>query len=264
MSSMLAEQRRRQILAMLDQQKGVRVRTLAHRFEVTEETIRRDLDALEADGKLKRSHGGAVPLDAEGRELPHWARERVLMAEKRALARAAVERVREGDTLVLDPSSTVLHVAQQLPDIPLTVITNSLQVGLALAERRHIRLILSGGALSHPSLSLVGPKADETLRSYHADRVFMSCRGLDAEWGVSDPNEQQVIIRQAMLAISDHAYLLLDHSKIGRRALARIAGVEAFDEIFVDDAASESDCDFMARHAVRLNRVSVPVTRAKD
>lgn len=252
---MLAAERHREILAVLAEKGGVRVTELAQQFDVTEETIRRDLDKLEADGKLLRSHGGAVAqIEAEA---PHWQREYVNAREKEAIAREASKWVEPGDTLILDASSTSWFLAQRLPEVPLTVITNSLHVALALGERALCKVISPGGTLAPVSLSFVGSETQLALRRYHARRVFLSCRGFDIHRGASDISEEQAMVRRVMMEIADECTLLVDGSKLGQRALSIIAPPTAFTRIITDEKADPELCQSIEQLGVSLTRVSI-------
>jgi DeoR/GlpR family transcriptional regulator of sugar metabolism len=231
---MLAKERQREILNLLEAEGSIRVAELAREFKVTEETIRRDLDLMESEGKLQRSHGGAVPIENNSLEMPHWQREAANVAEKRAIGEEAAGRVSEGDTIMLDASSTAWFMAQCIVDMPLTVLTNAVQVAQALARHRHIRLICTGGAMSRASLSFQGPIAEATLDQFHVDKLFLSCRGLDPERGISDDNDVHAVLKRKMVEIAEHKTLMLDHSKFGKNALTRIARIEQFDALITD------------------------------
>jgi DeoR/GlpR family transcriptional regulator of sugar metabolism len=240
---MLAIERQHEILTLLDSQGSIRVGKLAKRFEVTEETIRRDLHLLQDQGKLQRSHGGAVPVDLGSREIPHWQREAENVEEKRAIGKEAASRVEEGDTILLDASSTAWFMAQYLEDISVTVLTNAVQVAMALARHQNIRIIHTGGTLSRASLSFQGPIAERTLDEFHVDKLFLSCRGLDAARGLSDANDVHAVLKRKMVAIADRKILMLDHSKFGKRALTLIATLDAFDELITDTQADQAMLD---------------------
>jgi DeoR/GlpR family transcriptional regulator of sugar metabolism len=252
---MLALERHRAILELLNEQGGARVADLALRFDVTEETIRRDLDKLEADGKLVRSHGGAVV--AREREAPHWQREYVNTQEKDAIAREASKLVVEGDTILLDASSSSWFLAQRLPAVPLVVITNSLYIALALGERPHCKVISPGGTLAPVSMSFVGSETQAMLRRYHARRVFLSCRGFDAQRGASDVSEEQAMVRRVMMEIADECNLLVDGSKLGQRALSIIAPPTAFRRIITDGHADPEMCRAIEQTGLPLIRADV-------
>lgn len=255
---MLALQRQREILKMAERDGAVRVTDLAQRFSVTEETIRRDLTMMENAGRLKRSHGGAVLAQSERREMPHRQREIICRDEKIAIAREAVKRVNEGDTILMDASTSVLFMAHELPDRPLTVVTNSVLVVLALAEREHIRLLSVGGSFSPVSMSFLGPLAEKSFQEYHVNKLFFSCRGVDVQRGLSDPGEATAQLKQQMMKIADERILLADHGKFGVRALAVIAGLDTLSEIITDAEADEEMGEAVHAQGPRLTRVDMP------
>jgi len=252
---MLALERQREIVAVLTERGSARVAELARQFDVTEETIRRDLEKLEAEHKLVRSHGGAVT--ASEPETPHWQREFVNQPQKEALAREAVKLVEEGDILMLDASSSCWFLARRLPDIPLTIITNSLHTCMALAGREHFRVICPGGTLVETSMSFVGAETQHALRRYHAGKFFMSCRGLDLLRGASDLSEEQAMVRRMMLEGSDHHVLLVDSTKLQTRALSIIAPIAAFHHLITDDAADAETCAAFQQAGLQVTRVAV-------
>jgi DeoR/GlpR family transcriptional regulator of sugar metabolism len=231
---MLAAERHRAILNLLQRGGSVRVADLARSFQVAEETIRRDLERLEAEGRLQRSHGGAVTLDTHGREIPFTERELKSQAEKAAIGQAAALKIREGDTLFIDASSTALALACALPDTRLTVLTNALKVALELSSRPHVRVIGMGGLLASESLSFVGPLTEKLLPDYHVDKFFFSCKGVDFERGISESNEMQGALKHKLLAIASERYLLADHAKFGIRGLTRFAELADLTEIVTD------------------------------
>lgn len=234
---MLVAERHRAIVTLVTEKGSARVTELARQYGVTEETIRRDLERLEGEGRLLRSHGGAVALvDAPG-ERHYSERERANVREKIAIARHAVGLIREGDTVVLDASTTVLQIARLLPDLDLTVLTNGMQAALTLADRPRIRVICTGGALSPASLSFAGPQAEETLLAYHVHKAFFSCTGVDLEFGLSDINERQAMLKLRMMLIAERSYLLADSSKFGIKSLRRFARIDEIGELITDSGA---------------------------
>jgi len=245
---MLIAERQRSIITMVTEGGSARVTDLAKHFGVTEETIRRDLEKLESEGKLLRSHGGAVaPVVASG-ERHYTERQVANTREKSAIARLAVQLIEEGDTVVLDASSTVLHLARLLPDIDVTVLTNSIQVALALADRPRVRVVGTGGTLSSASLSFAGPQAEESLEKYYVNKAFLSCTGVDLEFGLSDINERQALLKVKMMDIAARTYLLADHSKFGAKSLRRFSRIEDVDEI-ITDSSVDADTLEMIRQA---------------
>jgi DeoR/GlpR family transcriptional regulator of sugar metabolism len=231
---MLIAERHREILTILQRDGSVRVTELAKTFQVTEETVRRDLEKLEIDGRLQRSHGGAVSLGTNGREIPFTDREARQQAEKKAIAHAAALRVQPGDTIFIDASSTALSFARVLPDTHLTVLTNAVKVALELSSRPHIRVISTGGLLAPESLSFVGPLTEKLLADYHVDKLFFSCKGVDYERGISESNELQGALKNKLLSMSGERFLLADHTKFGVRGLTKFADLSDLTELITD------------------------------
>jgi len=236
---MLVVERQREIVALVDRERSVRVTSLARLFQVTEETIRRDLEKLEAEGKLLRSHGGAVSRSG-GHELSYAERELSFFAEKTAIAREAVKLVEEGDTILIDASTTAFQMARMLPDMTLTVLTNSMQVCIELTNRPRMRVVCTGGTLSPPSLSFVGFRAEQMLSEYHIHRLFFSCSGVDFEHGLSDINESQAVLKQKMMSVTDQTYLLVDKSKFGVKSLKRFGKVTDIKTIITNDSVDRT------------------------
>jgi DeoR/GlpR family transcriptional regulator of sugar metabolism len=237
---MLAIERHREILSVLGKEGSVRVTELAKRFNVTEETIRRDFGKLETQGKIVRSHGGAIMTEPEETLRPFSWREVANETEKAAIVQEAITRILPDDTILLDASTTAWHLAKRLEDIPLTVITNSLQIPIALANRNKIDVYILGGRMGKKSLSFIGPTTERQLHQYHVDKLFISCEGLDLKRGISDISENQAELRRIMISCADKKYLLVDHSKFSVRSLAHICSLNIFDEIITDSNTDES------------------------
>ncbi|GKU81897.1 DeoR/GlpR family DNA-binding transcription regulator [Niallia sp. NCCP-28] len=231
---MLVAERRRKIVELVNERLSIRVTELSEIFSVTEETIRRDLEKLEQDQLLKRSHGGAVSLDKEPTEIPYMVREVTNAAEKRAIAMEAVKTIQAGEQIVLDGSTTAWYMAAELPNMPLTVITNSIKVALELSKKDQIKVISTGGMLVSNSLSFVGPLAERSLEKYHVNKLFLSCKGVDLSGGLSDANEWQALLKKQMMNIASSVILLVDSSKFGARTFAHIAELKDIDQIITD------------------------------
>ncbi len=251
---MLALQRQREILKIIEQVGAVKVTDLAGRFDVTEETIRRDLTMLEKAGRVTRSHGGAVIAQSERHEVPHGQREITNKAEKIRIAEEALKRVEKGDTILLDASSSALFLAQLLPDIPCTVVTNSILTAQTLAEHRHVRVICTGGVFTPLSMSFLGLLAEKNLREYHVNKLFFSCRGVDLERGLSDSGDATAQIKQQMLKIADERILLVDNSKFNVRALSTISDIRAVTDVITDPATDKGICESIRKLGVQVTR----------
>lgn len=242
---MLAAERYDRIVEMVNESGSMRVSELSDRCRVTEETIRRDLDRLEQAGRLKRSHGGAVSIKDDQPEIPYRVRETTHAEEKKRIAQAALAMIHPGDRILLDASTTAGYMAANMPDIPLTVLTNSIQVATELSSKDKIEVISTGGQLAQRSLSFVGPLAERSLETYHVDKLFLSCKGVHLDGGgISESNELQARLKQKMVGISDQVILLADASKFGVRAFARVTGLNAVHAVILNE---QPDGDLMKR-----------------
>ncbi|UOQ87262.1 DeoR/GlpR family DNA-binding transcription regulator [Gracilibacillus salinarum] len=238
---MLVAERHQRIVEVVNQRKSIRVSELASLFSVTDETIRRDLEKLEKEKKLARSHGGAVSIanSQDGPEIPFQEREVMYVDEKKAIAQEAVKHIVETDKILLDASTTAWYVAKNLPNIPITVLTNSVNVVLELSKKNQITVISTGGTLLPRSLSFVGPLAVSSLDLYHVNKAFLSCKGVHLEKGMSESNEQQARVKQKMIDIADTTYLLANHQKFHIRAFAHVAPIDNVQRIITDSNAPE-------------------------
>jgi DeoR/GlpR family transcriptional regulator of sugar metabolism len=238
-------ERRNHLLSLLYDKKSITVQEAAERFNVTEETIRRDLRALESQGLIIRTHGGAVLADDIKMEVSLEIREGINIEGKNIIGRLASSLVKDGDTLFLDASTSSLYVAKHLKDKKgLTVITNAERIILELAQCSDINVISTGGFLRKKSLSCVGRAAEAAVSSYHADKMFFSCKGFSPQLGATDSNEQESVIRKLMIQHSNECIFLCDHTKfhkLGYIVTAKLSDVTHFitDVILPDEWKEE-------------------------
>jgi DeoR/GlpR family transcriptional regulator of sugar metabolism len=249
---MLVAERHQKIVELVNERSSIRVTELSEIFSVTEETIRRDLEKLEKENKLQRSHGGAVSVQEEESEI-HFS-ERVItnVKEKKAIAYEAAKRIVEGDRIILDASTTAWYMAKVLPNMPLTVITNSTKVVMELSKKEKIDVISTGGRLLPKSLSYVGPLAERSLDMYHVNKTFLSCKGLHLEEGLSDSNEGQALLKKKMIERSDEVILMADSSKFGKRAFSLIVPPGEVDEIITDKEIDEVSKQVLGERNVKV------------
>ncbi|WP_434751493.1 DeoR/GlpR family DNA-binding transcription regulator [Paenibacillus amylolyticus] len=250
---MLAAERYDRIVELVNIKGSMRVSELSERCRVTEETIRRDLDRLEQAGRLRRSHGGAVSVKEDQPEIPYRIRETTQTIEKKRIADAALALIQAGDRILLDASTTAGYMAANMPDMPLTVLTNSIQVATELSNRDKIEVISTGGQLAARSLSFVGPLAERSLETYHVDKLFLSCKGVHLESGsISESNELQARLKQKMVGIADQVILLADASKFGIRAFARVTELDTVHTIITDQPLSEEQTSLCSAYHLRV------------
>jgi DeoR/GlpR family transcriptional regulator of sugar metabolism len=235
---MLPLERHRRLLGLLSEQSSIRTAELARSLGVTQETVRRDFEKLEKDGALLRTHGGAVKLESARREYSVNERSEQQAAEKKAIAQAALKLIQDGQTIFLDPSTTAQALAAILPDRPLTVITNSIQIPTLLVERPEIRVVLLGGSFRASSLSCTGMVADLAADLFRIDAAFMSCRGIDARQGLSEATEDHARLKRHLISRAKAFYLLADSSKVGVASSYFFATNDAIDIWITDTAPS--------------------------
>jgi len=237
---LMTQQRRARIVATVQRLGSVRVGELAGRFGVSEVTIRNDLVVLEREGQLVRDRGGAIAKES-GRYVTTLLRvdERSALNHdaKRRIAAAAAGRVSPGDTVLLDAGTTVVEIAPHLAGrTPLTVVTNALNVVLALNRMPDVRLLCLGGTFHGESGSTVGPIAEQALGELTVQKLFLGAQALDLEHGLTDSTVEIAQVKRAMLRAARQVILLADASKWGRAGLIKVAPLSEVDTIITDDA----------------------------
>ncbi|MBE3595762.1 MAG: DeoR/GlpR transcriptional regulator, partial [Hydrogenibacillus sp.] len=251
---MLGVERRKKIMELLLLHGNVVVSDLSKRFNVTEETIRRDLEKLEKEGQLIRTHGGAYLSEYVTKEYPIALREIAYVEEKKQIATISAELIQSGDTIMLDASTTSLFIARFLKRMrkKVTVITNALKVEMELADQEQIKLVSTGGTLRTSSLSHVGYAATRSLATYFADKAFVSCTAVHPNKGLMDSNEYEAEVRKRMLAQAEQKILVADHTKFGKTAFNLIATIDDIDMVIVDRPLSEEWRATFESHGVEV------------
>ncbi len=232
---MLALERQKKILEILNDEGAVMVSRLSQEMGVTEETVRRDLEKLEAKELLRRTHGGALPMEDGSYELSLEKRKVLNVEAKQALARRAVEEIASGDSVFLDASTTTFYMARELKNMKnVTVITNSIRVINELSGVEGIKLIAVGGMVSN-NQSLVGSFTENYIKeNYFADKIFFSSKGIGENSVILEGNEQECFIKQSMIKNSRIRYYLCDKSKVGKVGYMRLSSFEEIDYLITD------------------------------
>jgi DeoR family fructose operon transcriptional repressor len=233
---MYAEQRQQRIVELARGAGRVDVAGLAAEFEVTAETVRRDLTALERNGLLRRVHGGAIPVERLGFEPGLAARDTVMTEEK--------ER------------TTTARLAELLPgDRGLTVVTNALPIALTLSVRPGLTLLLLGGRVRGRTLAAVDDWALQGLRDVNVDVAFVGTNGISAERGLTTPDPAEAAVKRAMIAAAGRVVVLADHTKVGAETFARFGDLGDVDLLVTDAGLASAE-------TVRLERAGLEVVRA--
>ena len=249
---MLAIDRQRHILRLLHGTGSVRTHETAADMGVTDETIRKDFEILEKRGELIRTHGGASRPDRTREELPFTERQAIHREEKQAIARLAASRIKANETIFLDASSTVLTLTGFLPDFPLTILTNALNVLAALSDRANIDLICTGGTFDAKSRSFVGLTAEKSLKRYNIHRMFFSGNGIHLERGISESNPLQAAFKERVIASAEDVVFLADHSKLTQKSAFFFADVSDLSCLITDKAADQEYVDQLEGHGVKV------------
>ena len=250
---MLAIERKNEILSILQKEQRVLVSELSKKYDVTDETIRRDLEKLESEGYVKRTYGGAVLNKNTNVDMPLRIREKTNRSEKQIIAKLVHDLIEEGDRIMLDASSTSLMIAKELKEKgKLTVITNSVEVLIELAGHEGIQVISTGGNLNETSLSLVGNAAQKVLNGYHVDKAVLSCKGIDIRNGLTDSNELDSDIKNVMYSCADTAVLAVDSSKFERVSFVKTMQMKRGDILVTDQMPSGEWQSFLQERGVQL------------
>lgn len=235
---LLPAERQKRIRDLVNAQGTLRIADLAETFGVSEMTIRRDFEALATAGHLERTFGGAVAAEQTAFESSHKVRLYAYMAEKEAIARYAATLVQDGDTIALDASTSCLALARELARRQLTVVTNGLDSAQEL-RAGGAKVIVTGGYLRQVAGSFAGPLALRALQDLRVDHAFISAKGV-LPGGLMDSDIDEVEVKRAMLNGAAHTTALVDSSKFGQRALARVASLDAFDLLVTDSGLADT------------------------
>lgn len=248
---MFAEERRAEIAKLVASARRVNGADLARRYDVTMETVRRDLAALEADGKLRRVHGGAVTMEqSTSVESSMSMRQAVNTPEKQRIAARAFRLLRDADAgaVVLDAGSTTEILAGLIAaaDFSLKngqdrlIITHALHIAVTLAEADGIVIDMVGGQLRKMTWAAVGTRAAEYFATIRPDIAIIGANGLDEEFGLSTPGLNEAIVKTAVVRSARRVVLLCDSAKFGQESLVRFAGLQDLDAIITDKAPEGS------------------------
>ncbi|MBU3112769.1 DeoR/GlpR family DNA-binding transcription regulator [Clostridium lacusfryxellense] len=250
---MLAIERKRKIISLLEERNSVLVPELSKIFSVTEETVRRDLEKLEAEGFLKRTYGGAVINDSINSELPLKIREVTNIDGKRCIGIKVAEYINDGHTIMLDSSTTALQVAERIKHKKrITVITNSVKVVSELASAKDCKVISTGGTLREKSMSFVGHLTEDSISNFNVDVSIICCKGVDIEKGITESNDVEAEVKKAMTRAADKTFLVVDYTKFNKVSFIKMLKLEDVDMIFTDRKLSQEWEQFIASKNVEL------------
>ncbi len=248
---MLALERRNLILEKLQAEKRVVVSELSQLYNVSEETIRRDLDKLEKEGLAIKSYGGAVINEDISIDLPFNIRKNQNVSGKQKMAEIAASMVHDGDHIFLDASTTAVFVAKALKERErLTVITNSMEILLELSDVSGWNIISTGGVMKEGYLAFLGSKTEESIRSYFVDKVIFSCKALDKDWGIMESQEAFGSTKKAMMSSGKEKILVIDSTKFDQTAFSVAGKLRDVDVVVTDKEPSESWLNYFQKLSI--------------
>jgi len=250
---MLPNQRREKILELIREDGHAKVLDLSRIFKVTEVTIRQDLEKLEIEGSITREHGGAYLKNMDLNVRNFSLQNQDNLAEKRMIARKALEFIEDGDTIILDSGSTTTELAKIMTGFRnLTVITNALNIGLILGAEPGINVILTGGEFKAPTLSLTGQKAADFFQNLHVDKLFLATAGVSLKSGLTYPGISDICVKRAMIESANVTYLLADSTKIGKNAFASLGALSLINYLITDSGIRNEDIEWLKSYEVEF------------
>ena len=235
---MLALERQQRILALLEDRGTVRTIDLATEFEVTDETIRRDLQALDESHQLTRIHGGATSLSGRPKLQSFTERRSINVERKKQIAEALIESIQPGRTYAFDSSTTAFELVMLLPDLPYRVVTNAYAVLDHMIRMENVDLISTGGRYDPKTQTFIGSDSQQALRRYQIHTAFISCVGLDPLRGASEGFEQQAMFKENLVQVADQVVLLVDSDKLGEQSEYFFAELKNLSMVVTDSGAS--------------------------
>jgi len=229
------EERRQEIVRRVHECGRVSVAELAEQFNVSEVTIRADLQALAARNLIVRTHGGAVPAGRGLRELSLAARSQLQVSEKERIGIAGAALVSHGEAIILDSSSTSLAIARHLKQHrELTILTNSLAIAHEMLDAPGVTVVMPGGTLRREMASLTGGNGLETLQGFNIQKGFLGATGISVPEGLTDLNAGEAEVKRSFVRMCREVIAVLDATKWGRVGLVSFAALGAIDRIITD------------------------------
>ncbi len=243
---MLGEERREYILNQIKKTGSVNAIDIARTLEVSETTIRRDLNRLARKNLVKRTYGGALAIVPVGVEMKFNTQKERFIQEKKKIALAASKMIEDDDVILLEAGTTGLQTALNLNHVTsLKVITNSCDIATLLGNTNpRFEITLSGGLLRTDTHSLIGPIADNTFKNFNVDKAFIGITGIDIEKGITATDHIEAQTKRMMIGSAKRVIALCDHSKLGHVSINHIAPVNVIDTLITD---SEADNQFIEK-----------------
>jgi DeoR family transcriptional regulator, fructose operon transcriptional repressor len=251
----LQQHRQREIYVLALKSGSVDVSELARRFDVTTETIRRDLSDLQERRLLRRVHGGAVPIERLDHEPMVDARDMLNADEKLRIGREAIQEVPERGSVIIDSGSTGQRLAEVFPvDRQVHIVTNSLLTAATLVRRGVRELTVVGGGVRTNTFAMVDASTVASVRAMRVDVLFISCDGLSFQRGLTTPYHDESVLKRAMIESARRVVAMVDHSKFGNDQMFNYATLDEIDVLVTDTGADDEALTVLAEHDLEVRR----------
>lgn len=237
---MFSEERQQKIIEMLNEKSSLRVAELAEIFNISESTIRRDLQDMEEKGMLTRTHGGAVGINRTSFEPSFKEKETEKHDEKNSIGIIAASMIEDGDTIVLDSGTTTLEIAKHIEAKDITVITNSIDIASELSNKDNIELIVAGGSLRQNTRAMVGHITESILKNFRVDKAFVGANGISMEEGITTPNFNEAQTKKAMINVANKVIIVADSTKFSKVCFSVICPLRAVSAIITSSDLDEN------------------------
>jgi DeoR/GlpR family transcriptional regulator of sugar metabolism len=263
-----ARERQEHIARIVEEHGRVRVADLAGQFRVSAVTIRKDLLALETEHRLVRTHGGAITLGRSRPELSFDIRERLQGDEKLRIGAAGAALVHDGESIVMDASTTALSVARHLKSrggwSQLTVLTNGLRLASELAGHPGIIVLMLGGRVRWEALSVVGQLGDGLFSRINVQKAFLGAAGFTLESGLSDATDEEAQIKRSMVAAAREVIAIVDHTKWERAAFATFCSIDKISIVLTDEHAPDEMVGALSDRGIKVRLVAADQPSPRD
>ncbi|MFD3155669.1 DeoR/GlpR family DNA-binding transcription regulator [Haloimpatiens sp. FM7330] len=237
---MFARERQQKILELLKDKNSIKVSQVCELLNVSESTIRRDLQEMEANNLLERTHGGAVTVEKTSFEPSFEEKKQEKNLEKSNIGKAAADLIKDNDTVILDCGTTILEIAKNIKAKNITVITNSIDIATELLNKKGIELIVTGGNLRLHTRAMVGPITEKILRNFRVDKVFLGANGISIKEGVTTPNFIEAQTKRTMIEVSKKIIVVSDSSKFDKVSLSVVCNLKDIDKIITTNDIDEN------------------------
>jgi DeoR/GlpR family transcriptional regulator of sugar metabolism len=263
-----ARERQEHIARIVEEHGRARVADLAGRFDVSAVTIRKDLLALESEHRLVRAHGGAIAVDRSRSEPSFDVRERLQTEQKIRIGAAGAALVHDGESIVMDASTTALSVARHIKAhgawTQLTIITNGLRIAFELAGHPGLTVLMLGGRVRWEAMSVVGQLGDGLFSRINVQTAFLGAAGFTLDSGLSDATDEEAQIKRSMVAAAREVIAIVDHTKWERAAFATFCPIDKIGSVLTDTDAPSEMVDALRGRGVDVRLVAGPENASSD